>query len=199
MELLDVSVIDKFNAVGGMFVVIATYFFGEHWMLFAAFLVLNIVDYITGIMKSKVLKIESSSAGLKGIIKKFGYWLMIILGFGFSPILNKLGEAMGIDLTLLSPVIGWYILAVLSLNEFRSIIENFVEAGYNVPPVLVKGLSVTEKLLQAQEKLLIDVDGDLNIDKRAQEKYTVDIKTPPEKLENKDVVTLKIHTIGDDD
>ena len=33
------------------------------------------------------------------------------------------------------------------VNEARSILENLVECGCNVPAVLIKGLAVTEKLM----------------------------------------------------
>lgn len=199
MELLDLSVADKFNTVGGTIVVIATYLFGEHWVLFAAFLVLNILDYITGVMKSRIQKTESSSAGLKGIVKKFSYWIYITIGFGLVPILNELGEIMGTDFSALSPIFGWYLLAVLAINELRSILENLVECGVNVPSALVKGMAITEKLIKAQEKLIGDIDGELSIDKKADETYKVDIKTSPEELEKKDVVTLRIHTVDEED
>ncbi|MBT9812910.1 holin, partial [Enterocloster citroniae] len=36
------------------------------------------------------------------------------------------------------------------VNEIRSILENLVECGYNVPAFLIKGLAVTEKLINAE-------------------------------------------------
>ena len=33
------------------------------------------------------------------------------------------------------------------MNEIRSICENFVEAGYNVPTILIKGLEVADKVV----------------------------------------------------
>lgn len=199
MELLDLSVIDKFNVVGGTIVVVATYFFGEHWMLFAAFLVLNVLDYLTGIMKSRIKKTESSSAGLIGIVKKFGYWVMITLGFGMVPILNEVGSVMDIDLSMISPVIGWYILATFAINEARSVIENLVECGVKVPAVIINGMAITEKLLKAQADIIAPVDGELSIDKEAEDRYTVEMTTPHEELEKKDVVTLRIHTVERED
>ena len=41
-------------------------------------------------------------------------------------------------------------------NGTRSILENLVECGYNVPEFLIKGLAVTEKLIQAG----VDVEGE---------------------------------------
>ncbi len=42
-------------------------------------------------------------------------------------------------------------LASLLINEIRSIIENFVEAGYNVPYVLVKGLEVADRVVNEEK------------------------------------------------
>lgn len=198
MELIDLSVADKFNAIGGTIIVVATYIFGEHWVLFAAFLALNVLDYITGVIKSKIKNTESSNAGLKGILKKFSYWICITIGFGLVPILNELGSIMGADLSSFSPVFGWYLLAVFAINEVRSVLENLVECGVAVPSILIKGMAVTQKVIEAQEKLIASIDGDLEIDKNAEQKYKVDITTDPEELEKKDVVTLRIRTIDEE-
>ena len=42
-------------------------------------------------------------------------------------------------------LIGWFTLAMLLVNEARSILENLVECGYNIPDFLIKGLAVTQK------------------------------------------------------
>ena len=44
-------------------------------------------------------------------------------------------------------LIGWFTLTCLLVNEVRSVIENLVQLGYNVPTVLIKGLAVTEQLV----------------------------------------------------
>ncbi len=55
---------------------------------------------------------------------------------------------MGVKLDFLM-LFGWFTLASLLVNEIRSILENLVECGYDVPEFLIKGLAVTEKLIQA--------------------------------------------------
>ena len=47
-------------------------------------------------------------------------------------------------------LLGWWVLASLIVNEARSILENLVEMGYDVPGFLVKGLAVTQKLIEAK-------------------------------------------------
>lgn len=139
--------LDKLNALFGMVVAVLSYILGEHWFLFAAFLLLNIIDYITGILKSKINNKENSAKGAIGALKKLGYWLMILVAFGASAIFIEIGEVIGLNLGV-STLIGWFVLATLIINELRSIIENFVEAGYSVPDILTKGLEVAEKALK---------------------------------------------------
>lgn len=50
--------------------------------------------------------------------------------------------------------IGWFTLACYMVNELRSLIENLVEIGVNVPAILVKGLDITEKLIKEKESSL---------------------------------------------
>ena len=59
-----------------------SYILGEHWLLFVAFLALNVADWLTGWMKSRMAGRENSVAGWKGVLKKLGYWLMIMVAFG---------------------------------------------------------------------------------------------------------------------
>lgn len=193
----DISFVDHVNAITGALVVIASYIFGEHWMLFAAFLILNLLDYITGLAKSKVLKIENSKAGLNGILKKFGYWVILAIAFILAPIFNELGGILGFDVSGLSPFIGFMVLAMLIVNEFRSILENLVECGINVPTALVKGLKVFEDVTNSATEHIFD--GELDIDKHSQEHYHVQLDTSLEELEKRDSVTLHIRTISDEE
>lgn len=140
------KVIDTYNAIVGAIVALLTYIFGEHWLLFALFLVFNIADWITGWMKSRMAHKESSSVGWKGVLKKLGYWIMIAVAFGASAVFVEIGVVLGINLQI-TTLLGWFVLASLLVNEIRSICENFVEAGFNVPQVLIKGLEVANKAI----------------------------------------------------
>lgn len=137
---------DHYNSIGGAVVAVGTFVLGPHWWLFAVFLLFNVMDWITGWMKSRLAGVENSASGLKGVIKKFGYWLMIVLSFVMSAALIEIGEIIGVNLQI-TALLGWFVLASLTVNEIRSILENFVEAGYDLPEVLVKGLSVAQKAL----------------------------------------------------
>lgn len=140
------KVIDTYNAVVGGIVAVLSYIFGEHWILFALFLAFNVADWITGWMKSRIAGKENSQAGWKGVLKKLGYWLMIMVSFGASAVFIEIGKVLSIDLQI-TVLLGWFVLASLLVNEIRSICENFVEAGFDVPEILIKGLEVADKAI----------------------------------------------------
>ena len=126
---------------------ILTLFLGEHWILFMVLLLLNIIDTLTGWIKSRINNKENSMAGLKGIMKKLVQWILVLLAFVIPVCFKELGAVINIDLSILA-FLGWYVLASLIINEYRSILENLVEAGCDVPQVLVKGLEVASKKIQ---------------------------------------------------
>lgn len=142
--------IDGYNVIVGTVVAVLSYILGEHWILFVAFLLLNIADWITGWMKSRIAGRENSTAGWKGILKKLGYWLMIMVAFGASAVFIEIGRSIGIDLGI-TTLLGWFVLASLLINEIRSIVENFVEAGFNVPRILITGLEVADKIVNKED------------------------------------------------
>lgn len=143
--------VDSYNALVGAIITFLTMIFGEHWFLFAFFLILNIIDWITGWMKSRMAGKENSVKGWQGVLKKLGYWLMIAFGFGIAACLIEVGSTIGVDLQI-TTVLGWFVLASLIVNEARSIVENFVEAGFNVPMVLQEGLEVADKLINKENE-----------------------------------------------
>lgn len=147
------AIIDGYNAIAGAVVAVLSYILGEHWFLFVAFLLLNVSDWITGWMKSRMEGKENSVKGWKGVLKKLGYWLMIMVAFGSSAIFIEIGKAINVDLGI-TTLLGWFVLASLLINEIRSILENFVEAGFNVPIILIKGLEVADKVVNK------DVEGE---------------------------------------
>ena len=142
--------LDAYNSIVGAVIAVLTFILGEHWMLFAAFLAFNATDWITGWMKSKLNGKENSQAGWKGVLKKLGYWIMIMVAFGASAVFIEIGKTLGIDLGI-TALLGWFVLASLIINEIRSILENLVEAGFNVPVILVKGLEVADKMVNKSE------------------------------------------------
>lgn len=137
-------IIERYNAIVGAIVAVLSYILGEHYILFVAFLLLNAADWVTGWMKSRMTGKENSDKGWKGVLKKLGYWIMIMVAFGASAVFLEIGRTIGVDLGI-TTLLGWFVLASLLINEIRSIVENFVEAGFNVPYILMRGLEVADK------------------------------------------------------
>lgn len=140
------KLIDSYNVFVGAVITLLTAIFGEHWFLFAVFLFLNIIDWFTGWMKARMTNTSNSTKGWQGVLKKIGYWLMIAFGFAIAAALIEVGSVIGIDLQI-TTLLGWFVLASLLVNEARSILENFVQAGFKVPQVLSKGLQVANEMI----------------------------------------------------
>lgn len=147
----NLNYLDAYNTVVGAVIAFLTLIFGEHWALFALFLLFNIIDWLTGWMKSYIARKENSVRGWKGVLKKLGYWMMILVAFSASYVFIDIGNTLGIDLGI-TTLLGWFVLASLIVNEIRSIVENFVEAGFNVPEVLTKGLEVANKVINNENE-----------------------------------------------
>lgn len=144
------KVVDLYNVCAGAAVTVLTAIFGIYWYIFAAYLLLNVFDWLTGWYKSRKLKKESSKIGLKGIVKKLGYWVIIAVAFIVSGVFVHMGtDLLKVDLSFLT-MIGWFTVACLLVNEIRSILENLVECGYNVPAVLIKGLAVADQWISKE-------------------------------------------------
>ncbi len=147
----------KINYVISTITGILSAILGEFWFLFVFLLGLNIIDYITGIMKARYLKRESSKKAMKGFVKKFLIWCLVAMGFGLGITFQKIGEVIGINLHIML-AIGWFILAHCIINELRSILENMVELdkGHLVPKWLIKGLDVANKLMDKKVNSVVD-------------------------------------------
>ncbi len=146
------KVLDTYNMATGAVIAVFTAVFGIYWYIFAAYMLLNVFDWLTGWYKSRRQKKESSSTGLKGILKKLGYWVIIAVAFLMSTVFVHMGnDILHVDLDFLM-MIGWFTLACLMVNEVRSILENLVECGYDVPEILIKGLQVTEELIDKDKE-----------------------------------------------
>lgn len=140
-----------YNLVVGAVLAVFTELFKQYGVVLATFLIFNILDWITGTCKARFGGKESSIDGLRGICKKLGYWVLIFVAFLTGQNLSVLGQGVGITFAA-ADYIGLLTLAMLVVNEARSIIENLVEMGVAVPEVLIKGLAIAQaKLEESQE------------------------------------------------
>ena len=143
---------DTYNRAVGLIVAVMTTIFGVYWYIFAAYFIFNVMDWLSGWYRARRNKAESSKVGLRGILKKLGYWVIIAVAFLVSHVFVRMGkDLLGIDLDFLM-LIGWFTLACLMVNEVRSILENLVQCGYHVPVVLINGLEVADQMINKEEK-----------------------------------------------
>lgn len=149
MEENILKFFDKINILISAILTGMTNLFGIQWILFAGYLLLNILDFVTGCIKARINKTESSEIGLKGIIKKICYWLLILVSFLTPYIISIIGELLGINISYIL-LFGWFTLACLLINEIRSILENLTEIGIEIPSFLSKGLSVVNNTINTK-------------------------------------------------
>lgn len=114
------------NFVTGTLTTTLVYFLGGWDIALQLLITLVVIDYITGILKAIYNKGLNSSIGLKGIIKKLGYFLIIAL----AVILDKITGESGVIRTL---VIYFFI-----SNEGISIVENWGGMGLPLPKKIVE-------------------------------------------------------------
>lgn len=98
----------------------------------------NLIDYVTGILASKYRGQEISSyKGMKGITKKIGMWLLILVG----AIMDKLIVYSVAQLGLACPF-SFMIAAVVAIwiicNELISILENLKDMEVPLPGFLLE-------------------------------------------------------------
>lgn len=153
MEAERVS--NSIKCLGGIIVSIMTTIFGQFWFLFAFYFALNVSDWLTGWAKARKNNEGSSAIGIKGIVKKTGYWVIIAIAFGCSLVFVEMGNILGINLGFMIWM-GWFTLATLIVNELVSNLENLTQLGYRVPYVLIKGLKVSGDFIDNAVKKLLD-------------------------------------------
>ncbi len=152
----------KINYIISIITGILSAILGKFWFLFVFLLSLNVIDYITGIIKAKYIRMESSAQAMKGFVKKFLMWCLVAMGFGLGLTFKEIGEIIGINLHIMISI-GWFLIVHFIINEIRSILENIVQLdkGHLVPNWLIKGLDVTNKIIDKNINNIID-----NIDKK---------------------------------
>lgn len=109
------------NFITGTLATTLVYFLGGWDIALKILLTVIILDYITGIFKAIYNKKVNSSVGLKGIIKKLGYLIIVAV----AVILDKIAGDTGAIRTL---VIYFFV-----ANEGISILENWGGMGLPLP------------------------------------------------------------------
>ena len=132
---------NKVNTIKGVFASIMgvlNSIFGILAIPIVLLVICNIIDYVTGILASKFRGQEISSyKGIKGIAKKIGMWLLIIVGAIIDELIvysvAQLGVVMPFTFIVSCVVAVWII-----CNELISILENLKDMEVPLPDLLMK-------------------------------------------------------------
>lgn len=116
----------------------------NHGILFLIFLIMNILDWLSGWLKARILKQENSSAGFMGVIKKLANWFVVFCAFLLSYAFLELGLILNVN-TEIASGLGWLVLISLIINEVRSVLENLVQSNIKIPNIFIKGLKIVNK------------------------------------------------------
>ena len=103
---------------------------GEIDVALICLLIAIVLDYISGIIKAFNTKQLSSKIGFKGILKKIGILVLVML----AVLVDRVSGNTGAIRTL----VIYYFVA----NEGLSILENLGEAGIPIPNAIKKALKV---------------------------------------------------------
>lgn len=91
------------------------------------------LDYVSGIIKAFTTKTLSSKIGFRGILKKIGLLLIVMVGVLIDRVTGDTGA--------IRTLVIYYFVA----NEGLSILENLGEAGVPIPPAIKKALKALRK------------------------------------------------------
>ena len=117
-------------AIGGL----AAYF-REVAIPLIILIVVMIIDYISGMAKAWIKAELSSKVGLKGIIKKICYLLVVCVAAVVDWLITSGLQKVGINITV-NYLIGVIVTIWLIINELISILENLSVVGVPLPPFL---------------------------------------------------------------
>lgn len=109
------------------------YFLGGFDLALKSLLIVMVIDYITGVSSAIYNKKLSSKVGIKGIIKKFSYLLVI----GLSVVIDNLTGQNGIIRSL--------VIYCFVANDGLSILENIAELDIKLPQKLIDSLEQLKK------------------------------------------------------
>ena len=114
----------------------------------------NLIDYATGLLAAKYRKDGgiSSYKSIRGIFKKIGMWLLIIVGSFMDILIQYAAECMGLGITI-PFVVATFVAVWLVVNEMISILENLIDIGVNMPPFLMPVVKYIKKQVEEKAKL----------------------------------------------
>ena len=124
---------EVFNTVMAFIGTSFIYLIGGLDVAMACLLVAIVLDYISGIIKAYECKVLSSKIGFRGILKKVGVLLVVMLAVLIDRVTGETGA--------IRTLVIYYFVA----NEGLSIVENLAEAGIPIPKSIKKALKALKK------------------------------------------------------
>lgn len=109
------------------------YLFGGFDVALQCLLVAIVLDYCSGIIKAFHTKTLSSQIGFRGLLKKVGYLLIVMLAVLIDRVTGNSGA--------IRTLVIYYFVA----NEGLSIIENLSVTNIPIPKVIKKALKTLKK------------------------------------------------------
>lgn len=125
-----------FASVGTVFI----YLLGGFDIALQCLLIGIAIDYISGLIKAYNTKQLSSKIGFKGILKKVGILLIVMLAVLVDRVTGETGA--------IRTLVIYYFVA----NEGLSIIENLGQAGLPIPKVIKNALKVLKDQANVKDK-----------------------------------------------
>lgn len=121
----------------------------------------NLIDYATGLLAAKYRQDGgiSSYKSIRGIFKKIGMWLLIIVGSFMDILIQYAAECMGLGITI-PFVVATFVAVWLVVNEMISILENLIDIGVNMPPFLMPVVKYIKKQVEDKAKLAEEQEED---------------------------------------
>lgn len=121
---------------------------GGWGLMHTILLVLNFIDYGTGLYAAKYLGVVNSEKGSHGIAKKMMIWVWITISNFIALFVVSYGEKWGIDSKLMEymQLLPLWVVAAYIFNEVISIGENSVKIGVPMPLPIAKALEVYNQL-----------------------------------------------------
>lgn len=121
------------DSLSSIFLTITVYLLGGFDIALKSLLLVVILDYITGVLSAIYRKKLNSKIGIKGIIKKLCYLIIVALAVVVD---NITGE---------SGIIRTMVIYFLVANDGISVIENVGKMGIKLPNKLIEVLEQLRK------------------------------------------------------
>ena len=98
----------------------------------------NVIDYITGLMAAKNREDGkiSSYRSIRGIAKKIGMWVLVIVGVIMDCLLLFVSDVLGFQMPF-TFLVACIVAVWIVCNEIISILENLIDIGVNIPTFMI--------------------------------------------------------------